>query len=153
MCGQFWLVWKFQPQGRNRTLSRILDLATLTGVLENVLRGGLNGSADTDDASVSVADGAAAAVVPGAVDQRPTADVEVGRRVGRGGVWRRWRGRLLRCCWSAAPLQFQAVLKNIGAEFEYLSEGLVDQEHFYAFSWQNLPLTWHKNKADSPKFQ
>ena len=89
---------------------QVLRYDTLTGVLENVLRGGLNSSADTDDASV--ADGAAAAVGPAAVDQRPTADVEVGRRVGRGGVWRR-RGRLLRCCWSAAPLQFKAVLKNI----------------------------------------
>ena len=76
----------------------------LTGIFENVLRGGLNGPADPDDAPVSVADddGAAAVVVvvPRAVDHRAaaTADVESCRRVRRRGcgAWRR----------SAASLQF-----------------------------------------------
>ena len=80
----------------------------LTGIFENVLRGGLNGSADPDDAPVPVAyDGAAAAVavvIPRAVDYRAAAaDVESCRRVGRRccGAWRR----------SAASPQFKAVLE------------------------------------------
>ena len=74
----------------------------LTGIFENVLRGGLNGSADPDDAPVPVADDGAAAVavvVPRAVDHRAAAaHVESCRRVRRRGcgAWRR----------SAASLQF-----------------------------------------------
>ena len=85
--------------------------ALLTGVFENVLGRGLNGSADPDDGSVSVAEGAVD-VIPGcaaAVDQRAAADVEVGRRVSRASAV--WRRRLLRW-WSAASLQFQAVLRQ-----------------------------------------
>ena len=84
--------------------------ASLTGVFENVLGRRLNGSADPDDGSVSVAEGAVY-VIPGcaAVDQRAAADVEVGRRVSRASAV--WRRRLLRL-WSAASLQFQAVLST-----------------------------------------
>ena len=81
----------------------------LTGIFENVLRGGLNGSADADDAPVPVADdgggAAVAVVVPRAVDHRAAAaDVESCRRVRRRGcgAWRR----------SAASLQFQAILER-----------------------------------------
>ena len=79
----------------------------LTGIFKNVLRGGLNGSADPDDAPVPVADDGAAAVavvVPRAVDHRAaTAEVESCRRIGRRGcgAWRR----------SAASLQFESVLQ------------------------------------------
>ena len=72
------------------------------------MRGGLNGSADPDDAAVPVADdggAAVAVVVPLAVDHRAAAaDVESCRRVRRRdcGAWRR----------SAASLQFQAVLER-----------------------------------------
>ena len=80
----------------------------LTGIFENVLRGGLNDSADPDDAPVPVADDGAAAVavvVPGAVDHRAAAaDIKSCRRVRRRGRGARRR--------SATSLQFQAVLER-----------------------------------------
>ena len=68
------------------------------------MRGGLNGSADPDDAPVPVAD-TVAVVVPRAVDHgAAAADVESRRRVRRRGcgAWRR----------SAASLQLQAILER-----------------------------------------
>ena len=67
------------------------------------MRGGLNGSADPDDAPVPVAD-TVAVVVPRAVDHRAAADIESCRRVRRRGcgAWRR----------SAASLQLQAILER-----------------------------------------